>query len=131
MARNDKNSLTTKQIKFIDAMLTEPTIEKACQKAGVSRATGHKYLKVAAVKKTLRIKQDEMMDKTTQMLYLASSNDVTVLSDIMLNTKVNPFIRTQAAKAILEQSYKTHEIFGVVRQIEELRLEIEEVSKGN
>ncbi|MFQ6936192.1 MAG: replication protein [Streptococcus salivarius] len=131
MARNDKNSLTTKQIKFIDAMLTEPTIEKACQKAGVSRATGHKYLKVAAVKKTLRIKQDEMMDKTTQMLYLASSNAVTVLSDIMLNTKVNPFIRTQAAKAILEQSYKTHEIFGVVRQIEELRLEIEEVSKRN
>mgnify|MGYP003235520256 FL=1 len=131
MARNDKNSLTTKQIKFIDAMLTEPTIEKACQKAGVSRATGHKYLKVAAVKKTLRIKQDEMMDKTTQMLYLAWSNAVTVLSDIMLNTKVNPFIRTQAAKAILEQSYKTHEIFGVVRQIEELRLEIEEVSKRN
>lgn len=131
MARNYKNSLTTKQIKFIDAMLTEPTIEKACQKAGVSRATGHKYLKVAAVKKTLRIKQDEMMDKTTQMLYLASSNAVTVLSDIMLNTKVNPFIRTQAAKAILEQSYKTHEIFGVVRQIEELRLEIEEVSKGD
>ena len=131
MARNDKNSLTTKQIKFIDAMLTEPTIEKACQKAGVSRATGHKYLKVAAVKKTLRIKQDEMMDKTTQMLYLASSNAVTVLSDIMLDNKVNPFIRTQAAKAILEQSYKTHEIFGVVRQIEELRLEIEEVSKRN
>lgn len=131
MARNDKNSLTTKQIKFIDAMLTEPTIEKACQKAGVSRATGHKYLKVAAVKKTLRIKQDEMMDKTTQMLYLASSNAVTVLSDIMLDNKVNPFIRTQAAKAILEQSYKTHEIFGVVRQIEELRLEIEEVSKGD
>ena len=131
MARNDKNSLTTKQIKFIDAMLTEPTIEKACQKAGVSRATGHKYLKVAAVKKTLRIKQDEMMDKTTQMLYLASSNAITVLSDIMLDNKVNPFIRTQAAKAILEQSYKTHEIFGVVRQIEELRLEIEEVSKGN
>ena len=131
MARNDKNSLTTKQIKFIDAMLTEPTIEKACQKAGVSRATGHKYLKVAAVKKTLRIKQDEMMDKTTQMLYLASSNAVSVLSDIMLDNKVNPFIRTQAAKAILEQSYKTHEIFGVVRQIEELRLEIEEVSKGD
>lgn len=131
MARNDKNSLTTKQIKFIDAMLTEPTIEKACQKAGVSRATGHKYLKAAAVKKTLRIKQDEMMDKTTQMLYLASSNAVIVLSDIMLDNKVNPFIRTQAAKAILEQSYKTHEIFGVVRQIEELRLEIEEVSKGN
>ena len=131
MARNDKNSLTTKQIKFIDAMLTEPTIEKACQKAGVSRATGHKYLKVAAVKKTLRIKQDEMMDTTTQMLYLASSNAVTVLSDIMLDNKVNPFIRTQAAKAILEQSYKTHEIFGVVRQIEELRLEIEEVSKGD
>lgn len=131
MARNDKNSLTTKQIKFIDAMLTEPTIEKACQKAGVSRATGHKYLKVATVKKTLRIKQDEMMDKTTQMLYLASSNAVSVLSDIMLDNKVNPFIRTQAAKAILEQSYKTHEIFGVVRQIEELRLEIEEVSKGD
>ena len=131
MARNDKNSLTTKQIKFIDAMLTEPTIEKAGQKAGVSRATGHKYLKVAADKKTLRIKQDEMMDKTTQMLYLASSNAVSVLSDIMLDNKVNPFIRTQAAKAILEQSYKTHEIFGVVRQIEELRLEIEEVSKGD
>lgn len=131
MARNEKDNFTTKQIKFIDAMLTESTIEKACEKAGVSRATGHKYLKIAAVKKTLRIKQDEMMDKTTQMLYLASSNAVSVLNDIMMDSKVNPFIRTQAAKAILEQSYKTHEIFGVVRQIEELRLEIEEVSKGN
>ena len=68
MARNDKNSLTTKQIKFIDAMLTEPTIEKACQKAGVSRATGHKYLKVAAVKKTLRIKQDEMMENNSNAI---------------------------------------------------------------
>ncbi|ASI67067.1 replication protein [Streptococcus agalactiae] len=112
-------------------MLTEPTIEKACEKAGIARATGHKYLNIAAVRKTLRIKQDEMMDKTTQMLYLVSSNAVSVLNDIMMDSKVNPFIRTQAAKAILEQSYKTHEIFGVVRQIEELRLEIEEVSKGN
>nr|WP_207778250.1 replication protein [Streptococcus dysgalactiae] len=112
-------------------MLTEPTIEKACEKAGIARATGHKYLNIAAVRKTLRIKQDEMMDKTTQMLYLASSNAVSVLNDIMMDSKVNLFIRTQAAKAILEQSYKTHEIFGVVRQIEELRLEIEEVSKGN
>lgn len=101
------------------------------RKAGIARATGHKYLNIAAVRKTLRIKQDEMMDKTTQMLYLASSNAVSVLNDIMMDSKVNPFIRTQAAKAILEQSYKTHEIFGVVRQIEELRLEIEEVSKGN
>ena len=100
MVGNENDSLTSKQIKFIDAMLTEPTIEKACQKVGVSRATGHKYLKVAAVKKTLRIKQDEMMDKTTQMLYLASSNAVSVLNDIMMDTKVNPFIRTQAAKAI-------------------------------
>ncbi|MCY7233656.1 replication protein [Streptococcus dysgalactiae subsp. equisimilis] len=131
MAGNENDSLTTKQVKFIDAMLTEPTIEKACEKAGIARATGHKYLNIAAVRKTLRIKQDEMMDKTTQMLYLASSNAVSVLNDIMMDSKVNLFIRTQAAKAILEQSYKTHEIFGVVRQIEELRLEIEEVSKGN
>ena len=131
MAGNENDSLTTKQVKFIDAMLTEPTIEKACEKAGIARATGHKYLNIAAVRKTLRIKQDEMMDKTTQMLYLVSSNAVLVLNDIMMDSKVNPFIRTQAAKAILEQSYKTHEIFGVVRQIEELRLEIEEVSKGN
>ncbi|AKI57057.1 replication protein [Streptococcus agalactiae] len=131
MAGNENDSLTTKQVKFIDAMLTEPTIEKACEKAGIARATGHKYLNIAAVRKTLRIKQDEMMDKTTQMLYLVSSNAVSVLNDIMMDSKVNPFIRTQAAKAILEQSYKTHEIFGVVRQIEELRLEIEEVSKGN
>lgn len=131
MAGNENDSLTTKQVKFIDAMLTEPTIEKACEKAGIARATGHKYLNIAAVRKTLRIKQDEMMDKITQMLYLASSNAVSVLNDIMMDSKVNPFIRTQAAKAILEQSYKTHEIFGVVRQIEELRLEIEEVSKGN
>ncbi|MGV3353889.1 replication protein [Streptococcus orisratti] len=131
MAGNENDSLTTKQVKFIDAMLTEPTIEKACEKAGIARTTGHKYLNIAAVRKTLRIKQDEMMDKTTQMLYLASSNAVSVLNDIMMDSKVNPFIRTQAAKTILEQSYKTHEIFGVVRQIEELRLEIEEVSKGN
>ncbi|MBM7636222.1 replication protein [Streptococcus saliviloxodontae] len=127
MAEIENTSLTARQIKFIDAMLVEPTIEKACERARISRATGHKYLKIAAVKKTLRIKQDEIMDKTTQMLYLASSN----VNDIMMDGKVNPFVRTQAAKAILEQSYKTHELFGVVRQIEEMRLEIEEISERN
>lgn len=33
MAGNENDSLTPKQIKFVDAMLTEPTIEKACKKA--------------------------------------------------------------------------------------------------
>ncbi|KJE99186.1 replication protein [Streptococcus gallolyticus subsp. gallolyticus] len=133
MEENNKldEKLTPKQVKFIDAMLTEPTIEKACQKAGVSRATGHKYLKMTVVKRTIQTKQAEIMDMTTQSLYTASSNAITVLNSIMTDKKVNPFVRTQAAKTILEQAYKAYEFVGVVKQIEEVRAEIEEISKGN
>ncbi len=123
--------LTPREMKFIDAMLTEPTIEKACQKAGVSRATGHKYLKKTIVKRTIQTKQNEIMDRTTQTLYTASTNAVVVLNNIMTDGKVNPFVRVQAGKVILEQAYKAYELIGVAKQIEEVRAEIEEISKGN
>ena len=128
---NLDEKLTPKQIKFIDAMLTEPTIEKACQKAGVSRATGHKYLRKTIVKRTIQTKQNEIMDRTTQTLYTASTNAVVVLNNIMTDGKVNPFVRVQAGKVILEQAYKAYELVGVAKQIEEVRAEIEEISKGN
>ncbi|WP_423832356.1 replication protein [Streptococcus equinus] len=123
--------LTPREMKFIDAMLTEPTIEKACQKAGVSRATGHKYLRKTIVKRTIQTKQNEIMDRTTQTLYTASTNAVVVLNNIMTDGKVNPFVRVQAGKVILEQAYKAYELVGVAKQIEEVRAEIEEISKGN
>lgn len=128
---NLDEKLTPKQIKFVDAMLTEPTIEKACQKAGVSRATGHKYLRKTIVKRTIQTKQNEIMDRTTQTLYTASTNAVVVLNNIMTDGKVNPFVRVQAGKVILEQAYKAYELVGVAKQIEEVRAEIEEISKGN
>lgn len=90
MAGNENDSLTPKQIKFVDAMLTEPTIEKACKKAGVSRATGYKYLKKTIVKRTIQTKQNEIMDRTTQTLYTASTNAVNVLNTIMTDEEVNP-----------------------------------------
>ena len=123
MAGNENDSLTPKQIKFVDAMLTEPTIEKACKKAGVSRAT--------VVKRTIQTKQNEIMDRTTQTLYTASTNAVNVLNTIMTDEEVNPFVRVQAGKVILEQAYKAYELVGVAKQIEEVRAEIEEISKGN
>lgn len=128
---NLDEKLTPKQVKFIDAMLTEPTIEKACQKAGVSRATGHKYLRKTIVKRTIQTKQNEIMDRTTQTLYTTSINAVVVLNDIMTDKKVNPFVRVQAGKVILEQAYKAYELVGVAKQIEEVRAEIEEISKGS
>lgn len=131
MARNENDSLTPKQIKFVDAMLTEPTIEKACKKAGVSRATGYKYLKKTIVKRTIQTKQNEIMDRTTQTLYTASTNAVNVLNTIMTDEEVNPFVRVQAGKTILEQAYKAYELVGIAKQIEEVRAEIEEISKGN
>jgi len=71
------------------------------------------------------------MDRTTQTLYTASTNAVVVLNNIMTDGKVNPFVRVQAGKVILEQAYKAYELVGVAKQIEEVRAEIEEISKGN
>lgn len=49
----------------------------------------------------------------------------------MTDEEVNPFVRVQAGKVILEQAYKAYELVGVAKQIEEVRAEIEEISKGN
>ena len=45
MAGNENDSLTPKQIKFVDAMLTEPTIEKACKKREYPEQRGTSILK--------------------------------------------------------------------------------------
>ena len=52
MLPNDAN-LTTKQKKLIGCLLTQSTLKKACACAGISRATGYRYMKLDYVQEAL------------------------------------------------------------------------------
>jgi len=56
MAGND--GLTTKQKRFVRAMLTAPTVEKAARAAGIAERTGTRYLTNPAVRAELSRQQD-------------------------------------------------------------------------
>lgn len=108
------------------ALLSSKTIEEATQKAGIGRTTGHNYLRSMTFRRAYRKARSEVMQQATALLQSASAEAVEVLQDIMHNQDVSPYARQQAARTILEFSYKAHENEHILEVIEELEARFED-----
>lgn len=91
---------------FMQALMTEPTIEKAADKAGVARSTAFRYLKDTEFKSELLSKKREMMSQVTNQLQHKALEAVKVLSEIMTSEEAPEYARISAAKSILDNAYK-------------------------
>ncbi len=126
-----ENKLTPKQESLVLAMMTEPNFEKACERVGISRSTVYRYTKTRVFQQRLRRQQSEVMAENTRALYSHAQDAMKVLRDIMLDPYASPHARGQASKTLLEQAYKTYELTDIVNTIEELKVEIDEISERN
>ncbi len=57
-----------KKIKFLQALLSESTVTKAAEKAGISRSTAHKYLNDEEFQCELAQRKSECIDDTIRYL---------------------------------------------------------------
>lgn len=91
---------------FLQALLTEPTIEKAAEKAKIAKSTAFKYLKDTKFNERLLEKKRELMAQVTRRLQQQALEAVKVLSDIMTDEEAPEYARISAAKSVLDNAYK-------------------------
>ncbi len=114
------DKLNAKQYKAISGLLSEPTIRKAAEQAGVPERTLYQWLKSPDFDAAYRAARRESVQQATARLQFASSAAVTVLYQLMARDTVHASIRLSAAKTILELSIKTLEIDDLAARLEAL-----------
>lgn len=118
--------LKAKQEKFLIALLSEPTVVKACETAGITRKTGYKWLNDENFRSEYHKQRQETMKTTTGLLQQASGTAVKVLFNISIDDKKPAIARVQAAKTILEYAYKGVELEDIERRLESLETQSEQ-----
>jgi phage terminase small subunit len=106
----DNESLTTRQRRFVTALLAAPTIRQAAEAADVSETTAWRYLSDPTVRR-------EVADRQSAMLAQASSGVVSdmavaraVLRQVMADTNASAASRVSAARAILDAGLRLFEM---------------------
>lgn len=119
MATN--GSLTPRQLKGIEALLTADTVSQAAKKTGVGERTLYRWLADdAAFQCELRQAQDRAIDAAVSLLSGEARNAALTLCEIHSDKTINPAIRVQAARAILIENLKVREQRDLVARIEAL-----------
>jgi AraC-like DNA-binding protein len=117
----DCGSLPAKQEIALRAVISHPTLKDAAQAAGVSETTLWRYMQDAEFSRRLREARREAINHAVLRLQKASSNAVTVLSDIMMNDSAPASARITAARAVLDYSMRAVEMDELKARIEELK----------
>jgi hypothetical protein len=121
------NSLTGKQVIFLSHLLASHTVEEACKKAKIGRATYYQWLKDETFREELIRQRKELVDEAFGLLkgtLIKAVEEMTKLLD-----EPNPAIRRLACKDVIEFNFKAIEL----QEIQDRLGKIEEyiLSKGN
>jgi len=100
------DKLSAKHDKAISALLSEPSVRKAAEVAGIPERTIYAWLKEPQFDAAYRAARRASVSQATARLQYASSAAVSVLCHLMANNATHASIRLSAAKTILELSFK-------------------------
>jgi RES domain-containing protein len=113
------DKLTPAQYRAVSALLTEATIRKAAEVAGVKERTVYNWLKVPAFADEYRAARREATQQAIARVQLYSSNAAATL--VMLMATGNPAaVRLAAASKILDLAIKSVEIDDLAARLEAL-----------
>ena len=121
--------MNQKQMSFLQALLTQPNISAAANKAGISRSTAYKYLNNEAFKEELRKRQDECISDVTRFLQNRLGMCSVRLAKIAADPDTPPQVAINACNAIFtacKNLTETNEIMVRLQQLEELLKAAEE-----
>lgn len=121
--------LSSKQNKFLQAVLTESTIQKAAQKSGISRSTAYKYLNDSKFKLCLDKAKNECIHDTIRYLQCNLTTCSEQLMKIIKNPETSDQVRINAINTVFQNCKSlidTYEVEERIHQIEEMLQERQE-----
>jgi hypothetical protein len=121
------DKLSRKQETAIAALLTEPTVETAAAKAGVSYRALKSWLTLPRFRQAYAAARQEVLERTMSQLLAASGRAVEALEANLDAYKAAD--KTRAAVAILTHAVKGMEMLDLAERIAELERRLDEAGK--
>ncbi len=119
------NTLTPKQVRLIQALMTNPTQTKACEVAKVSRATLRRWLADPQFNQALIQAEGQALTDATRVLMSGRDSALGTLGKLMTNA-LSENVRRNAANDWLSLMYKSYEL----QTLEERVRRLEEAQNG-
>ncbi len=107
----------------VGALITEPTISKAAQVAGIGEVTLWRWLQLPAFQDEYRKARREAVSHAVARLQRISGHAVEALSSVMSDTEAPASSRVSAAKAVLEFSFRAIELEDLEKRITALEVQ--------
>ena len=118
--------MNQKQTAFLQALLTEPTIKKAAERAGISRATAYKYMHDEEFKTNLEKQKQEVLDSVTTYLQGQLTTCSEELMAIAKDRSNSPQVRINAIAIVFQNARSFIEQESIIKRIAAL----EEMAEG-
>jgi hypothetical protein len=119
-------TLSAKQGTFLRELLGAPTIEQAAERAGIHRATAHRWLKEPLFLDAYRTARRELLQATTVRLQQAAVKAAETLETIATSELAVASTRVSASKAILDSAWRATEQEEVIARLEAVERRFEE-----
>lgn len=116
-----------RQDAFLAALLLQPTIALAAQKAGISEATSTRWLKDPSFQARYSEAKSRAFGEALDFLKQSMVSAVAVLRTTMLDRDTRPTTKVSAAGKLLELALRAHELY----TIEERLVALEQAQKGH
>lgn len=118
-AQETQKSLTIKQLKALESLLTDGTVQQAAQAAGVSRKTVYAWLGQPLFAAELRKLEGELLQSMgRRLLALGEAAHDAVQDGLDRNEKIST--RLRAAQLVYEHGSRLSELIQIVSRIEAL-----------
>lgn len=126
---HEMSHLKGKQAKGIEALLTSDTIEKAAQKAGVTRKTLYRWMKKDIFVKELNQAKRQLVQHGILRLQRATKDAVKTLLEICKDKDAPASSRVSAAREILRNTLKSIELEEIESRLKVLEEDYNKLEK--
>ncbi|MGI6367901.1 MAG: hypothetical protein ACOX2L_06000 [Anaerolineae bacterium] len=121
MGDNDtQQGLSTRQRRFVAALLATPSVREAARVAQVGEATAWQYLRLPVVRQEVRRRTEGMITQASAGLLAEMAESRAVLLQVMRNQAVSDAVRVSAASKVLDAGMRLFELVSLSDRVSEL-----------
>ncbi|MCP3031942.1 hypothetical protein LF817_11355 [Halobacillus sp. A1] len=120
--------LNKKQELAVMAIITESTMQKAADKAGITTSTLYRWQQLDSFQERLHRMKQETVSQATARLRQGMTIAVDTLMEMAQNPKTPAVARASACRSLLEFGFKAHEMEHLQDRIERLEESLESES---
>lgn len=117
-------SLDARKRRFIEALMTSPSIKEACKKANISRASATRYEKDSEFQAAYHKLQQQAMEFTGNKLRSITNKAADTLIKVLDDPEATPTEKTRAAKIILDSAFNVQETQDILQRLDNLESEV-------